>query len=134
MRTRKSDTTTDSLIVEDVADRPSIACPSVMFTHDVVENEKYVLFATIGAFDHGGTSGPSTKASGSHATSKGARNAIRTNTMTIPIPIQVRTAGKLRRSSRSGKSTRPMIECRGIHFRSEPASAQRPVSAMGPLV
>ena len=110
MRTRKSETITESLTVDDVALRPSIACPSVMFSQPGEENEKYVLFDTIGAFDQGGTSGPSTKARGSHGARTGDRNAIRTNNTTIPIPIHVNTAGRLRRSSRSGKSTRPRIE------------------------
>ena len=89
-----------------------------------------MLFARIGAFAHGGTSRSSTKAYGFHGARRGARKATTMKATTITTPIHVRTAGRLRRSSRRGKSTRPRIECRGTHRRIESASARRGLLAM----
>ena len=124
-RMRKSETMTESLTPADEALRPSIACPNVMSVQLEGAKEKYVLFARIGALVQGGTSRSSTKAYGSHGAITGARSAMKMKARTTIRPIHVSTAGRLRRSSRSGKSTRPMIECRGTHALIESASVRR---------
>src|SRR5712691_10304570 len=102
-----------------------------MFIHLEAENEKNVLFERIGALVQGGTSRSSTNVYGSHGAITGARNAIKTKAAMMTTPIHVRMAGRLRRSSRRGKRTRPRIECGGIHLLRDWARGCRAPGAIG---